>query len=87
MKIVRTTDEINSEVNELERLKKKVKKTNNAGDPNRKIIDAEIHFLKHEVWIHKNSWVYTPFSKQNVKDWLTDKAECSMSFIWSGACQ
>jgi len=86
MEIVRTWDEISKEIEELELIKEKVKKTNNAGDPNRKIIDAEIHFLNHGVWIHENSWVFTPFSKQTVKDWLTNRSELSMSFYWQCAC-
>jgi hypothetical protein len=86
MNIVRTDEEIRTEIETLEKLKKKVKKYNNARDPNRKIIEAEIHFLKYGVYIHKKSWFYTPYSKQNLKDWLTNRDEMACSELWYCAC-
>lgn len=82
MEIVRSDREVWEEIKELKSLRSKVQKYNNAGDPNREIIDAEIHFLKHGTWIHKDSWFYTPFSKTNVIDWLTCKDEIEPSSLW-----
>ena len=66
----RSQEEIDAEIKELLLSKKRVNRINNAGDPNRKIIDAEIHFLRTGESTWKMSWFYSKFSIVNVLDWL-----------------
>lgn len=84
--VVRTLDEINEEVARLKSLRNKIQKYNNAGDPNREIIDAEIHLMLTGESIYKRRWFYTEFSKLNVSDWMTEKDEVSPSDLWEEVC-
>ena len=84
--VVRTEQEFLDEIKALKKIRKRVRKTNNAGDPNRKIINAEITFLKTGELTYKKEWVYGEFSRTNVYDWVSDRRATPCSMIWEGAC-